>query len=109
MNHKAIYIICLLLCVSCGKKPVQPSTPPIVAHKTSNALTVPNYHKITWIASHWMDDNDNYLEDSTPIEYSVYSTTNFIDVILEQTTINTIVLVTNNYPQQFYLIGAHAK
>lgn len=104
-----IRYLSLILLVGCMTKQVQPPTLSIVAHKMSNALTFPHYHKITWVASHWMDDNDNYLVDSTPIEYSVYSTTNFVDVILEQTTTNTIALVTNNYPQQFYLIGAHAK
>lgn len=92
-----IYLVVLLSgCRALDKKIIQKSS-----KAQPTIVPIPHYHTLSWEPSYW------YKESNDIIEYSLFSTTNLVNWDFEGFTTDTNYFVTNNYPCQYYTVGAH--
>lgn len=99
----------LLLLVGCATQQVVPITHTKLSSAQPDVIIAPHYHTITWQPAYWTDADSNPIKLNIPIEYDVFSTTDGHNSLFEQRTMNTNVFITNDFPQQFFIIGAHSK
>lgn len=102
-------LLLLPLLAGCTTQQVAPITHTKLSSAQPDVIIAPHYHTVTWPSAYWMDADGSPIKLNIPIEYDVFSTTDGHSKLFEQRTMNTNAFITNDFPQQFYIIGAHSK